>query len=245
MKNNSLKLEYTHLSKDTVLAVSMSQNDRKITSDYLTSDGTGYDVSIGIAREILTSGLSVRGHLGYMKDDNDVTRRTFTTTSNASNINSDGIITGLGLGYTKDYNSLTFDFSVDASYYKANVDAFEESNSNKLDALSVQEQTKNGMAYKAKASMSSNITENLQLQTGVNVSYMPDIDTFEVKAKVPVEETWFNVENPGVGKTSLGLEAGAKYKIKENMSLAVDAGINEIDKSNAGYNTNLSFTYKF
>lgn len=214
MKNNSLKLEYTHLSKDTVLAVSMSQNDRKITSDYLTSDGTGYDVSIGIAREILTSGLSVRGHLGYMKDDNDVTRRTFTTTSNASNINSDGIITGLGLGYTKDYNSLTFDFSVDASYYKANVDAFEESNSNKLDALSVQEQTKNGMAYKA-------------------------------KAKVPVEETWFNVENPGVGKTSLGLEAGAKYKIKENMSLAVDAGINEIDKSNAGYNTNLSFTYKF
>lgn len=245
MKNNSLKLEYTHLSKDTVLAVSMSQNDRKITSDYLTSDGTGYDVSIGIAREILTSGLSVRGHLGYMKDDNDVTRRTFTTTSNASNINSDGIITGLGLGYTKDYNSLTFDFSVDASYYKANVDAFEESNSNKLDALSVQEQTKNGMAYKAKASMSSNITENLQLQTGVNVSYMPDIDTFEVKAKVPVEETWFNVENPGMGQTSVGLDAGAKYKIKDNMSIAVDAGVNEIDKSNMGYNTNLSFTYKF
>ncbi len=48
-----------------------------------------------------------------------------------------------------------------------------------------------------------------------------------------------------MGQTSLGLDAGAKYKIKENMSIAVDAGVNEIDKSNIGYNTNLSFTYKF
>ncbi len=93
--------------------------------------------------------------------------------------------------------------------------------------------------------MSSNVTENLQLQTGVNALYMPDGDNFNVKAKISSEETWFNVENPGMGQTSLGLDAGAKYKIKENMSLAVDTGINEIDKSNMGYNTNLSFTYKF
>ncbi len=244
MKNTSLRLEYTHLSKDTVLAISMSQNDRKINSDYLTSDGTGYDVSIGAAKEILTSGLSLRGHIGYMKDENDAKRQTYTTASNAS-INSDGLITGLGLGYTKDYNSLTFDFSLDASYYNVNVDSFEESNANKLDALSVDSQKQNGMAYQAKVSMSSNVTENLELKTGINTLYMPDGDNFNVKAKVSSEETWFNVENPGMGQTSVGLDAGAKYKIKDNMSIAVDAGVNEIDKSNMGYNTNLSFTYKF
>ncbi|QKF73176.1 hypothetical protein AFAEC_1008 [Aliarcobacter faecis] len=244
MDNTSVKLEYLHLTKDTALAVSVGKNDRKIKSDYLTADGSGYDVSIGLAKEVLAPGLSLRGHIGYMKDENDTKRETYTTDSSAS-VNSDGIIGGLGLGYTKDHNSLTFDFSLDASYYNVNVDSFKESNTNKLDALSVDKQKQNGMAYQAKASISSNVTEKLELKTGINALYMPDADNFNVKAKVSSEETMFNVENPGMGQTSLGLDAGAKYKIKDNMSISVDAGVNEIGKSNVGYNTNLSFTYKF
>ncbi len=245
MKNNSLKLEYTHVTKDVIVGISLTQNDRKISSDFMSSNSNGYDVSVGLAKEIFEPGLSLRGSVGYMKDESDVTRQTYTSESNVKNINSDGIITGLGLGYTTDYNSLTFDFSADASYYKANVDSFVENNSNKLDALTVDKQTKDGMAYKAKAVMSSKVTENIQLQTGVNVSFMPDSDKFDVKAKVTSEETWFNVENPGIGEVSVGLDAGAKYKIQENMSMSLDGGINEVDKSNVGYKTNLSFVYNF
>jgi hypothetical protein len=245
IRNNSLKLEYTHVTKDVILAVSLTQNDGKITSDYMTSNSSGYDISIGAAKEIIIPGLSLRGSVGLMENENDVKRQTYTTDSSASNINTNGIITGMGLGYTKDYNALTFDFSADTLYYKANVDSFVENNSNKLDALSVSKQTDSGLAYKGKAKMSSKITEDLELQTGLNVLYMPNSDNFDVKAKVTSEETWFNVKNPGMGQISVGLDAGAKYKIQENMSLAVDAGINDIDQSNNGYNTNLSFTYNF
>ena len=245
MKNKSVRLEYTHLTKDTVLTASFSQNDKEIDSNYMSSDTIGYDMSLGIAKEMFIPGFSLRGNFAYIKDKNDLTRQTYTTDSTANDVNSDGIIGGLGVGYTKDYNTLTFDFSANASYYKANVDSFVENNANKLDSLSVEEQTKNGMLYQGKASVSTKVTEKLQLQTGLNTTYMPNSDDFGVKARVSSEQTMFNVENPGLGEVSIGVEAGLKYKIEENMSLSIDASINEIDKSNNGYNTNLSFTYKF
>ena len=244
MNNNSFKLEYTHVHNSTVLAVSLGQNQRKISSDYMSSDGSGNDFSIGFSQE-LTTGLSLRGFAGYMKDDNDLERQTFTGLSKANDVSSDGWITGLGLGYSKDLNSLTFDFAVDASYYNANVDSFEENNANALDGLSVDKQTQKGMSYQAKAGVSSKVTDKLKVQAGLNVSYMPEADNADVQAKVIEEKTLFNVENPGVGEIMLGLNAGVKYEISKNMHLELDGGLNQVDKSDSGYNTNLSFTYKF
>ncbi len=244
MNNNSFKLEYTHVYNDTVLAVSLGQNQRKINSDYMTSEGDGNDVSIGLSQELIP-GLSLRGFAGYMNDNNDLQRQTYSGLSTANDVGSEGWITGLGLGYTKDINSLTFDFSLDASYYSANVDSFEENNSNALDGLSVDKQEQEGMAYQAKAVVSSNITDKVKVQTGLNVLYMPEADKAEVNAKVIEEKTWFNVENPGIGQTMIGLNAGVQYEIDKNMHLELDGGLNQVDKSGSGYNTNLSFTYKF
>ena len=147
--------------------------------------------------------------------------------------------------YSKNSNALNYGFALDASYYSSKVDSFQENNQNVVDGLSVDNQEQNGMAYKAKADISSKITDKIQMQAELNVLHMPNSDNSEVKARGIEETTWVHVKNPGIGQTLVGLNVETQYKIDEKMYVEFDAGLNKTDKASNGYNTYLSFRYKF
>jgi uncharacterized protein YhjY with autotransporter beta-barrel domain len=245
MEGNEVKIDHTGKFYDGFIVTSVNAINGDITSEYTDGSTQNYGINIALVQPLGSENLTFRAQASYIKGDTDLSRKTYDSTSYAKNIDSSGMMGGLGLGYDKKFEDIKLATTFDLLYYKSQVDGFTESNANSFDALNIHKQDENGVVSKLQVKGTKDLTENLSVSGKVEYNKFFNSDNNKVTANVALEDTLINVENPGIGNDIVGIGIGFDYKVNNEWSTVFDAGVSGDKDLTQNNNVGIQFKYAF
>ena len=245
MDSDEIKIDHTGKLYEGFIITSVNAINGDINSTYTEGSTQNYGINVATVQPLGSENLTFRAQASYIKGDSDVSRKTYDSTSYANNIDSSGLIAGLGLGYDKKFEKFNLATTLDVLYYKSQVDGFTEKNANVFDALNVLKQDENGVVSKLKVKATKDLSENLSVSGKVEYNKFFDSDKNKISSNVALENTLMNVENPGIGDDIIGLGIGLDYKVNKEWSAEFNAGISGDKDLTQNNNVGVQIKYAF
>lgn len=245
VSRNSGIVQYTTVAPAGAVTFSLGIHDTKTSASGYTAEGNGQSLALAFQRRVESvSGLAFSLRAGLARQDSDTTRSTLGAVSNATNVGSQSVVVGAGLGYTKAFEGHRLNAGVQLLGYRVRVDAFEEGNVSSYDALSVGQQEDNGAALVATVGLSSKVTENLSLGADLGVTSFGGSKSHAVDSSVLGEGVRSTVMHEATGSNLVRLGLSAAYQLdpKSSINLGVsaegDAGLSGGFRADLGYRVN-------
>jgi autotransporter-associated beta strand protein len=218
LRNQGVRISHIENNDSFLIMNSFQADKREINSKYLESKTDGFNFATGIVVPFSNTGFSFRAQANVLTQTSDNTRDTISSVSRAEGIDAKASSGGIGIGYFNNSNNMQFEASLDGSVYNVKVDGFIETNSDKLDGLTVANQSSNGTILTAKLGVNYMLTNNFSINGNLGYQNINSDDT-DITARVSTESQSFEVTNPGLGNSNMILGTGFKYSLDESFEL--------------------------
>jgi autotransporter-associated beta strand protein len=239
MNGNGLRLGYSASHGQGIWKATVQLEEGNTNSSWLSNKTNGVQATLAGTYDLEgTQGVRLLGRLGLAHMDNNVTRTTNLGAARVPSVGADAMLGGIGLGHLTTVDGIKYRSSIELLSYSASVNGFVESNvSSATDALSVNRQSRSGMATVVDLGGSTRVVERVDIDLGLRYMNFGS-KTNTVTANVVTETVPVTVRNPGLGNSQVSVNGGVSYALDkgESVVFGVSSFLNKGTYLNLTYN---------
>jgi fibronectin-binding autotransporter adhesin len=209
-----------------MVQISYGRADGNLNGDYLRSEVTGDQVSVGFSAPVAIDGaLRFQSRFAYGDYSIEGKRGTNAGVAEFSNVGGSSLIYGGGFEYLKHGKTLSVAATVELLAGLTKIDNFMETGASALENLNVGNQRNSFVMLASNLEVAYQVAPSAQLLFTLGLDQDIDDKLQAVTASVENEATSFTVANHGLTSTRVKVGIGTRINISENIAWNAEANI--------------------